>query len=173
MFLSILWSELRRSLSTIMLTAWVFAPSQWVICSTLYLLTVALTSRQIREPAGDLLLRRYYLLRLPFFRAFLHQMHAHDTGRHSHSHPWTWARALVVTGGYLEFRSGTPDTYRWLSPGDVNVLNPGDYHRIEDVRSDTWTLFCAGTRRSDWGFLTPSGHIDWRDYAEWQRRNSP
>jgi hypothetical protein len=48
--------------------------------------------------------------------------------------------------------------------GDLNVIRPGDYHRIAEVRPNTWTLFFTGKKIGSWGFLTEQGHVDHERY---------
>jgi hypothetical protein len=117
---------------------------------------------------------RWYLFRTPWLRIFLHRIELPDADRYPHNHPWTWARALILRGGYLEYRHGTiamltrervspsgQGAYEWFAPGDWNKLTRTDYHRIEHVSDGTWTLFFAGAHTgAGWGYLTPTGHKD-------------
>lgn len=49
-------------------------------------------------------------------------------------------------------------------PGQWNILYSRAYHRIVSVKPGTWTLFLAGKRSRDWGFLVNGVHIPWRAY---------
>ncbi len=104
----------------------------------------------------------------------LHHFHQSDQGRDLHNHPWEgWS--LILKGGYIEERMGEPvvikipkegihnfyesvsfptTRFHYLSPGSINRIRRGDYHRAEliDPVGGAWTLFFAGKRTQDWGF---------------------
>jgi hypothetical protein len=97
---------------------------------------------------------------------FIHEIHSPDSDPDMHDHPWAWAVAVVLSGGYREARpgeNGLPWT-RTYRAGDLNVLRPGDYHRITAVEPGTRTHFIAGREISDWGFLVNGVHVPHRDY---------
>jgi hypothetical protein len=106
-------------------------------------------------------LSRNYLLhvlreRLP--GVFLHFFHRGDHYRELHNHPWDWSLALVLTGGYREERVEGRDGERvvkTVKPWRINFLRAETYHRVEllDPEQGAWTLFIAGPKRQDWGFL--------------------
>lgn len=109
-----------------------------------------------------------YLLRLrlrgwmptdprPFrWSAYLHKFLLPDLDRALHNHPWKWSFSLVLAGGYTEqrlARDGRIVTRR-LRPGMVNILGPKSFHRVTELHgAETWTLFVAGPKFKDWGFL--------------------
>ncbi len=109
---------------------------------------------------------------------WLHRIHCPDADRATHNHPWFWAKSLVLSGGYCErrtrYRGSMLDVRRpsdrahaffFRNPWHVYTLRPRDYHRIDYVRPNTWTLFVTGRTTPDgWGFLTPEGHVDSREY---------
>jgi hypothetical protein len=85
---------------------------------------------------------------------FLHRFVASDAAQSVHSHPWGWSLSLILVGGYTEERclpngSLTTQTYR---PGDVNVLESDDKHRIDLLNGECWTLFLAGNFEKAWRF---------------------
>ena len=137
-----------------------------------YVLYVRDNALEIRGQAdGELYLKRWHLFRCKRFRVFLHRIYKPDADRHLHNHPWPNAVGIVLRGGYAETRSSCNPllAYYYGSWGDcndgrVNVLYPWTYHRITRVLPNTWTLFIAGRRSREWGFLTPDGHVDWRTY---------
>lgn len=105
--------------------------------------------------------------------AFVHQIHAADGDRHMHDHPWVWAVAVVLSGGYTENRHYGTWSANGCEPvptrceyreGDVNILRPGDYHSIVSVLPDTSTLFLCGREASDWGFLVDGVHVPHAEY---------
>ena len=108
--------------------------------------------------------------------------------------PWLRAFSIVLTGAYDEERLvGSPDRWRYMSPegqcalcgrwrGECrghakdtdmkkvrwfNVLTGDDYHQVDKLHGDVWTLFVAGEKKPDdaWGFLDEDGnHIDHREF---------
>jgi len=85
---------------------------------------------------------------------FLHHFVASDANDQVHSHPWGWSVSLILTGGYREERclSDGSMVVREYQPGDVNVLEANDTHRIDLLSSDCWTLFLAGQFEKAWSF---------------------
>jgi hypothetical protein len=63
---------------------------------------------------------------------YLHKIHRSDTELELHNHPWRWARALILAGGYFEERRDRHDTVRgWRRrPGDVVTIDADTYHRV-------------------------------------------
>ncbi len=85
---------------------------------------------------------------------FLHHFLASDPDDSVHSHPWGWSASLILSGGYREERCDTNQqmSVREYKPGDVNVLNAADKHRIDLLSTDCWTLFLAGNFDKAWSF---------------------
>lgn len=122
-----------------------------------------------------------YLTRVLFprvfgFRPMLHHFHRPDGDRALHSHPWTWAAALILRGSYTEERllddeeiNGTRTRrtqtrlVRWF-----NVLTKHDFHRVVELHGDVWTLFVAGEKTQGWGFLEDGNEraTPWRQYID-------
>jgi hypothetical protein len=135
--------------------------------------------REIIRYDGDLYLTRYKFLGfmpnkkswLPF-SLYLHQFHRPDADEAPHNHPWKWSCSLILVGGYWEYRisANTPARTKWKGPFTLNWIPHGVYHMVTKMRfRKTWTLFLAGPRVSDWGFLVPNrGHVDWRTYLSEQ-----
>lgn len=103
------------------------------------------------------------------FSIFLHEIHSADGDRHMHDHPWRWACAMPLSGGYTERRpasreGGPGEIETRYGVGDCNILRPGDYHSIVDVQPGTVTLFLAGRECSDWGFLADGIHVPHAEY---------
>lgn len=126
---------------------------------------------------GKPYLTRYYLLGTDRdytlygarLNVFLHHFHASDAGRDLHNHPWT-GTSLILRGGYTEERTThslvffgpdadvdryTPVRTKVFKPGMWNRIGLHDYHRavLLDERKGAWTLFFAGQRIREWGFL--------------------
>lgn len=136
----------------------------------LYNLTARLPCRLIAQEGGTPYLERYYLGQILGVTFYLHRFVGSDGDRHAHNHPWTWARALVLSGGYIEeavtdLTTSTDAGYmselrtiRWW-----NKINGNHFHRIVGVEPGTWTLFFHSKRQTvqkgccrvpkGWGFL--------------------
>jgi hypothetical protein len=111
---------------------------------------------KIRGVDGRPKLYRYYLVgRGDTFGMFLHRFVASDETWRMHDHPWRWAFALVLAGGYREWRLGADgrERSRWLGPGRVNVIRWPGFHRVELAGRPAWTLFIHGPKVRRWGFL--------------------
>jgi len=118
----------------------------------------------ILDDDGSLYLIRVYLVRvmrrvLPGL--FIHRFCRSDHDRELHNHPWDWAVALVLTGGYVEERKEGLEgrvTKRTLRPLSLNLIRSSTFHRVQllDEEAGAWTLFLAGPRATGgWGFLDP------------------
>lgn len=123
---------------------------------------------------------------------FLHSIPARDPGLDLHDHPWPFA-TLILWGGYTdeveETRRAverartvadhpqlpcTPGRARTFRRGSIHRGRTHEAHRITSVEPHTWTLVVRGRREGDqaWGFYTPDGWVDWRDYDYAARRPS-
>lgn len=88
---------------------------------------------------------------------YLHCFHRSDDDRATHSNPWRWAVSLILVGGYREERRvGTSPNYRVESrvvrPGSLNVIRADDFHRVDLLEKDCWSLFLAGPKAKTWYF---------------------
>ena len=126
---------------------------------------------------GQPYLDRLRVFQTPLFGLYLHRIHTPDVDRDPHTHPW-WFVSLVLSGGYDELvwdhpeDIGSPaarDAIRWARKRtrgrwSLRTVGRSQAHRITDVRGVLWTLVLTGPRRASWGFWTPMGFVDWRDY---------
>lgn len=140
----------------------------------LYRLTAKMPARLIKLD-GRPYLERYYVGQLFGVTFYLHRFVSSDSERHLHNHPWTWGRALVLSGRYDE------ECVTDLSPaapeGCVvqrrrvrlwNRIDGNHFHRIAAVKPGTWTLMFHGKRArvgpnrrtKGWGFLSYRPDID-------------
>lgn len=59
---------------------------------------------------------------------------------------------------------------RDVRPGTINIIWPTDFHRVDlkDEARGAWSLFFAGPRTKDWGFLDreTAEYKDWRKNPE-------
>jgi len=121
---------------------------------------------EIRDPDTDeLYLRRYILLRCPWFEIFVHRIHTPDTDRHLHDHPWSFV-SFVLRGWYIETVpepvSGLP--LRFIQRTWFNYKRATDRHRITLVSPNLWTLILTGPRRREWGFVVDGVWVHYREY---------
>lgn len=93
---------------------------------------------------------------------FLHHFVASDPDDQVHSHPWGWSASLILAGGYREERCDLDGTasVREYRPGDVNVLEADDKHRIDLLAGDCWSVFLAGNFEKAWAFAPRCGADD-------------
>lgn len=95
-------------------------------------------------------------------RLLLHEILRPDADMRLHNHPWRWAVALVISGGYAELRltdfAGARHVLTWRWPWRIYRLTGTDFHRIAHLKGRaSWSLFLHGPRRQRWGFLAPDG----------------
>lgn len=148
-----------------------------MINKLLFKLTSGLPCRLIQRDDGRPYLERYYVGELFGVTFYLHRFVSSDEEKHLHNHPWTWSRAAVLSGSYLEEVAtdlcpfATPAggsgcitetrTIRWW-----NRIDGNHFHRIKRTEPGTWTLFFHGKRQrvkmgqcsklKGWGFLENS-----------------
>lgn len=127
-------------------------------------LTAALNLRvRLIRINGEPYLERYSLVRarrwFPF-EIYLHRFLSADGDRELHTHPWRWACGIPLCGGYIEERLAAwcvdplrRIEHRLVRVGTINRITGLDFHRIEQVWPDTWTLFIHHRDRHPWGFL--------------------
>ncbi len=114
-----------------------------------------------------------------FLRVYVHLIHRSDEDEELHSHPWNWAFGIILKGGYRETRWSNPnfseDPYatgyvsirsRTYLPGQINVIRSDDYHKLDLLEDECWTLFIAGPEKHEWFFANPwSGRRwPWREF---------
>lgn len=129
--------------------------------------------RVIQDLDGRPYLTRYYLLHvarrwLP--GVFLHHFHRGDGDRDTHNHPWRRAISVILVAGYIEERLvGSELVKRVVRPWSINFINANDYHRVDLLEHDAWSLFIAGKKEQDWGFkIRETG--EYIDHEEYERR---
>ena len=88
---------------------------------------------------------------------YLHKFHRGDDERELHNHPWRWAVSLILSGGYIEERRHGRDyeyvvRVRRFRPGMINIIRSSDFHRVDLVGKEAWSLFLVGPKFSSWGF---------------------
>lgn len=126
------------------------------------------------ETDGSPYLTRIMFPRVLGVRVFLHRFHRGDGDQDLHNHPWKWAASLVLCGAYTEERlEGVLEHITGLKPTTMtvdrlithfNFLRDTDYHRVDKLHGDVWTLFVTGPRTQDWGFLVDGKHVPYQTY---------
>lgn len=134
-------------------------------------------------------MERYWVVKpskyIPF-ASRIHHILRSDTDRHLHDHPWYYM-TIILRGGYYEVTYATyEDTLkyfydrrykifygddgirykqRWYGAGSVIMRKPGSWHRLVVPEGQTaWTWFFTSRKKQDWGFMTDSGKVLWRNY---------
>jgi hypothetical protein len=99
---------------------------------------------------------------------YLHKFHRSDSDDALHNHPWVWSRSLVLAGGYSEERRvGNAVVRRDVRPVTWNRIDADDFHRVDLLEQDCWSLFFAGPKTSkSWGFWNRVTRVflPWRDF---------
>lgn len=108
-------------------------------------------------PAHNVYLTRYYIIQNKFFGLYLHRIHRADNDRDLHNHPWAFAVAYILKGGYTEQRLSRNLELKNRSRGGFNFISGPCFHRIAKVTPNLYTLFFRGPRVKEWGFLTTNG----------------
>jgi hypothetical protein len=147
----------------------------------LYLwLAKRLPSFTIPDAEGNPYLTRYYLFGKDrkFGNIFLHHFHKSDSDADDdqwktllmHNHPWPWSFSLILLGGYTEERrvwahSGWGVSSKEYRPGSFNYLTDKDFHRVDLLENDGWSLFFTGWRsdKRSWGFWNRNTWV----YRDW------
>ncbi|OHD22132.1 MAG: hypothetical protein A2Y38_10290 [Spirochaetes bacterium GWB1_59_5] len=101
----------------------------------------------------DPYLSRWWVLRTPIVKVYVHKFHRSDWDEDLHNHPWAWALSLILKAGYCEERRlGNQVISRLVKPGNINLIRHSTFHRVDLLQKDCWSLFIAGPRKQDWGF---------------------
>jgi hypothetical protein len=139
------------------------------------------------DPGRTPLFERYHVFtgRLPFLgevTLYLHHYLRSDPDRGPHDHPWPWAVALPLAGGYHEDRVETlcqgnaVMVRRRRRPLRPYRLTGFDFHQVViEADATSWSLFLTGANGfKTWGFLRPI--TEWHSagvyYAEVASRSS-
>ena len=155
----------------------------------------AFLSRREEIPDSDdpteVYLRRWRLFQTPLFAFYFHQIFLPDRGRDLHDHPAPFV-SLILRGGYTEEvvrysgkpgdrgRRGYTTRHGYSLPvgrrlkrthrfGHVNVIRRQSAHRIVSFtgKAPVWSFVFVGRRDpAGWGFWTPQGFINSRDYHD-------
>ncbi len=146
------------------------------------------------QGGGRPYLQRYYVCSLFGLRVYLHRFIGSDPDRGLHSHPWSWAVSLILSGHYYEERF-TGDLFKknvqkvsWINflvgESHHRVLVPRGYlasfkgedavplDEIENAPAECWSLFMhRPTRERRWGFIRPAAPNPHTPLAEARHNN--
>ena len=114
------------------------------------------------------------------FGVYLHRFHRGDEDREHHSHPWDWSFSVILVGGYREERRVKRWVWdRWVYeieehirlPGTFNAIGKDDFHRVDLIDGECWTLFVAGPKVDTWGFWDRETNqfFPWREFVDRKR----
>lgn len=125
---------------------------------------------------GDLYLRRWVLVRTPWFQVMLHKILRPDADRELHSHPW-WFRSIILKGGYVEevlnssaenLKRGVVTTaYLPRRRGELCGHDLDGFHRIDRLLDGpAWTLVFTKGKEQAWGFLVNGKWVHNQEYLK-------
>lgn len=109
------------------------------------------------------------ILRTDKFSIVLHKFHKSDSSDRLHNHGWTWGLSFVLTGGYVEesLVDGKiiKKTFRPLM---INFFKSHEYHRVDLIEKDAWTLFFRGPRKLEWFYKNRNTHeiLNWNQHVK-------
>lgn len=132
--------------------------------------TLRLEKRVIYRKGNEPYLTRYYILRKPrpwLPSIYLHCFHASDEDMELHNHPWSRSVSLILSGSYREeYRKGNEVRERVLSPGKLNYIRADDFHRVDLLSKNVWTLFISGSKVQEWGFWNRNTdeYVSWKEH---------
>jgi hypothetical protein len=104
---------------------------------------------------------------------YIHCFHRSDDDRELHNHPWEWALSFVVAGGYREERRlGNRVVSRDVLPLSLNFIRAEDYHRVDLLKDEAWSIFLTGPKMASWGFWdrTTGEVAHWREFLAKKQR---
>lgn len=141
--------------------------------------------RDIINRTGDAVyLERYYLLGGPSeegewadspLQVCIHRFRQSDEDGALHNHPWEQSVSFILAGGYSEERrwngpseiTGTSNVVRRMYlPFDFNLIAHDDFHRVDLLEEDCWTIFVSSKKTQSWGFWDRDTKIfkGWREF---------
>lgn len=115
----------------------------------------------IRNAVGSPYMVRYKLLRLPFFKVYLHHILRSDEDPELHDHPWNFV-SLILWKGYVEI---VPRGPRRMRPGSIVRHRAEDSHRLV-LESPAWTLVFVTGKKRVWGFYADKGWMSYMDFLD-------
>lgn len=138
---------------------------------------LALTDRlpmlPIHGADGSVYLERYTLADLSNHgHVYINRFLRPDEDLELHGHPWA-AMSFVLLGSFREERrTGAPPTYGVTTiehhAGEAYIIADDDYHRVELITQEVWTLFVTGPHLHSWAFWdrTSGRYTPQREFIE-------
>jgi len=126
----------------------------------------------------DPYLKRWHIMRTPWFSIYLHQFLRSDEDRALHDHPAD-SMSFIIEGSYLEWLECKTETDRVMTltyrprRAFIPIFRRAEtMHRVQ-LRLDgdfkeipVWTIFLFFRRRREWGFACPKGWVHWKDFCD-------
>lgn len=120
---------------------------------------------------GDYL-HRYFVIRTPWISVYLHRFLRSDADKELHNHMWS-GLSLILSGAYREEKLCTTVAHAEVvttlhKAGRFNHIGKDDFHRVDLLSPEVWTLFIVGKKqRDDWGFIDryTMKYVPWRDFV--------
>lgn len=117
----------------------------------------------IEGATGEPYMVRYKVLRLPWFKVFLHHILRSDEDPDLHDHPWNFV-SIILWQGYYEVLP-SPEWPRRLRAGSVVRHRATDAHRLI-LERPAWTLVFVTGKKRPWGFHTSGGWTSFPAYFD-------
>jgi hypothetical protein len=99
----------------------------------------------------------------------LHHFHQSDSTTKLHNHGWTWGLSFVLVGGYSEEKLvGDQVIPRTIKPFSFNFIRPSEFHRVDLLEQDAWTIFIRGPRLKEWFYKDRTSHeiVKWNEHVK-------
>jgi hypothetical protein len=91
---------------------------------------------------------------------WLHHLISPDIDEWEHDHPFE-GLSVILHGSYIEQRGDQRVVRR---AGNINRVRLGEFHRIDSVEPETWSMFFASkTDGRTWGFNIGSEWVQWKE----------
>lgn len=118
------------------------------------------------EIIGDSYLRRWHRAKTRAFSHYIHLYVGDDPAPWPHDHPWPSA-SLCLRGTLHEHARDRRGRARSaaIAPGTLSLRPACFAHRLELTSSLAITLFVAGPRLREWGWLLPGGWTPWHEIS--------
>jgi hypothetical protein len=134
---------------------------------------------------GSVYLERYYIFGGPSedgewadapIGVYLHRFRRSDDDQDLHNHPWEGSVSFILAGGYDEERRiGDDVVSRRFDPFSFNIIHANDFHRVDLLEQDAWSIFVVGRKAQSWGFWnrTTKLFMPWREFIAKKRGVDP
>ena len=94
----------------------------------------------------------------------LHRFLDSDQDRAPHDHPW-WFVTMPFSAYGEYYLTDEGEHYRLVKPWRLHFRSPHFRHRVQILKTPSWTLVMTGLKSKEWGFWEADGqfvhHQDW------------